>query len=279
MNLRTDLAMEVVFGDRVTVSEEDGCRVTRLEIDDETAARTGKQRGKYVTIDVAPFGDCVDDDHCRTVVSRELRSMLPESGDVLVAGLGNEDITPDALGPRTVSRVLATRHITGELEKLTGHRYFRTVAAVRPDVLGNTGVEAAETLQSLVSYLKPAVVIVIDALAARSLDRLGCTVQLCDGGLSPGSGVGNHRPAINKATLGVSVIAVGVPTVVDGATLAADLAPKIAFDDIAPHGAQMMVTPRNIDEMIRRASHLIAMAVNTAINPFFSAEEYEALIL
>lgn len=293
MIFRTDLALEDTESNQsraaaqsVRTRKEDGCTITSLRVGPEEEAVYGKPQGTYITVEVPAISDHIDgNDTYLSLVSRELTRLLPERGMALVAGLGNRDITPDALGPKTADLVLATRHITGELEKLTGHAYFRPVVSVSPNVLGNTGMEAVELLESLVRRLEPSVVIVVDALAARTLGRLGCTVQLSDAGIAPGSGVGNTRPAISEETLGVPVIAMGVPTVVDATTLAADLLEEhhAPFSEqvqrqVSPRGAQMVVTPREIDLLITRASRLTAMAINTALNPFFDAETFAALI-
>ncbi|MDD5952028.1 MAG: GPR endopeptidase [Oscillospiraceae bacterium] len=291
MEVRTDLALEdrELRGDftgGVQEREQDGCRVTTLTVGASEESIYHKPRGTYITIEMKPLSDHIDSDNAYcTVLAQELGSLLPEKGMALVAGLGNRSITPDALGPKTAEQVLATRHITGELEKLTGHAYFRPVVSVSPNVLGNTGMEALEVLESLIRQLHPAVVIVVDALASRSLGRLGCTVQLSDAGIAPGSGVGNSRPAINAETLGVPVIAMGVPTVVDAVTLAGELLEESGgtFDRqieqaVSPRGAGMIVTPREIDLLIDRASHLVAMAINTSLNPFFDVDTFAALV-
>lgn len=293
MTFRTDLALEDTetsqyssASDCVSVRKEQDCTITTVSVGPKEEALYQKPQGTYITVEMPSISDHIDSDHVYvSFVSQELKKLLPKEGTALVAGLGNREITPDALGPKTADQVLATRHITGELEKLTGHHYFRPVVSVSPNVLGNTGMEAMELLESLVKQLAPDVVIVIDALAARSLGRLGCTVQLCDAGIAPGSGIGNTRPAISQATLGVPVIAVGVPTVVDATTLAFDLLQENNLplseqvqQQVSPRGAQMVVTPREIDLLISRASHLVAMAINTALNPFFDAEEFQALI-
>ena len=291
MNFRTDLALENAETDqtaagRVKTRTENGCTVTTVTVGEQEAPRYEKPAGTYITVEVPPISDHIDGDGgYRALLGEELSRLLPEKGLALVAGLGNRAITPDALGPKTADQVLATRHVAGELEKLTGQHYFRPVAAVSPDVLGNTGVEAFEVLEGLVGQLKPAVVIAVDALAARRLDRLGCTVQLSDAGIAPGSGVGNSRPAISRETLGVPVIAMGVPTVVDGVTLVHDLLERhqipweeSAEAEAAPRGAPMVVTPREIDLLITRAARLTAMAINTACNPCFDEETFAALL-
>lgn len=290
MNFRTDLALEDRETDKdlpsnatVRIEHHDGCTVTAIEVLPEEVGFYRKPPGQYITIELPAMTDSIDrEDRFLTLVAKELWQLLPEKGMVLAAGLGNRAITPDALGPRTADQILATRHITGELERLTGETQLRSVVSVSPNVLGNTGLEAVELLESLTGKLKPAAILVIDALAARKLSRLGCTVQLSNAGIAPGSGVGNSRPAISRETLGVPVIAIGVPTVVDAGTLALDLleGKGIFFreEEVAPRGTAMIVTPREIDLLINRASRLVAMAVNTALNPVFDAETFAALL-
>ena len=205
------------------------------------------------------------------LIGEELAALLPEKGTVLVAGLGNEAITPDALGPRAAGMVLATRHIQGEYARSAGLDDLRPTAVLAPGVLGQTGVESGEIVKGLCGVVSPAAVVAVDALASRSLARLGCTVQLCDTGIAPGSGVGNSRKELTETLLGVPVVAVGVPTVVDAATLARDLTGGEESEvAVAPRGAQMMVTPREIDLLIGRASRLVAMAINAALQPAYS---------
>lgn len=196
---------------------------------------------------------------------------------MLVVGLGNEAITPDALGPQAAKMVLATRHIRGEFARTAGLEDLRPTAVMAPGVLGNTGVESGEMAEGVIAVINPAAVVAIDALAAQSLSRLGCTVQLSDTGIAPGSGVGNNRRALNRETLGIPVVAVGVPTVVDAVTLAEELTGREeAAGEVTPRGAGMMVTPREVDLMIRRASRLVAMSVNAALQPAYSPLELTA---
>ena len=167
--------------------------------------------------------------------------------------------------------VLATRHIQGEYARSAGLDDLRPTAVLAPGVLGQTGVESGEIVKGLCGVVSPAAVVAVDALASRSLARLGCTVQLCDTGIAPGSGVGNSRKELTETLLGVPVVAVGVPTVVDAATLARDLTGGEESEvAVAPRGAQMMVTPREIDLLIGRASRLVAMAINAALQPAYS---------
>lgn len=271
MIYRTDLALESTEPQKQMRREQDGCVVTR--IDEEGVAS--------VTIEVNSISDHLDSDHgVLRLIVEELGRLLPKQGPVLVAGLGNRAITPDAIGPLTAEKILATRHIQGEIARVAGLGDLRPVAVVSPGVLGCTGIEAVELIKALVQKVKPAAVIAVDALAARSPARLGCTVQLSSGGISPGSGVGNARPRINTETLGVPVVSMGIPTVVDAATLAADLLGRedaAALAAVEPRGAAMMVTPREIDLIISRGARLLAMGINLTLNPSLSLEEFEEL--
>ena len=250
-----------------------------LELTPERAAEIGKSAGRYITAILPPLTDDEKDlEKKARVLGEYLRSLLPQNGSVLVVGLGNEAITPDALGPRTVSMVLATRHIQGEFARSVGLDDLRPTAVLKSNVLGNTGMESGEIVQGVCHILKPAAVIAVDALVARSVERLGCTVQLSDTGISPGSGVGNNRKALNREELGVPVIGVGVPTVVDAGTLVQDLT-GASSESVSPRGAQMMVTPREIDLMIARASQLIAMTIHAALQPSYSPLELLSIAL
>lgn len=269
MNFRTDLALENTEPAKQVRTERDGCVLTRIEDNGST----------YVTLEVQSISDRIDsDDSLLKLVASELEALLPKEGVVLAAGLGNRGVTPDALGPLAAERILATRYIKGELARVTGLDRLRPVAVISPGVLGCTGMEAFEVLRAVVGEVKPAAVIAVDALAARSPSRLGCTVQLSSAGISPGAGVGNSRPRIDAATLGVPVVSMGIPTVVDAATLASDLLGKEGpKDQIEPRGASMMVTPREVDLIIKRGARLLAMGINRALNPSLSVEEFEEL--
>ncbi len=268
---RTDLALESTEPGKQVRREEDGCVVTHID----------ENGNSFITLEVKSISDHLDSSHgVLKLIVEELTSLLPKSGAVLVAGLGNRAITPDAIGPLAAEKVMATRHITGEVARVTGLENLRPVAVVSPGVLGCTGIEAVELIKALVQKIKPAAVIAVDALAARSPARLGCTIQLCSAGISPGAGVGNARPQIDESTLGVPVIAMGIPTVVDAATLAADLLGgelQDAMEKVEPRGAVMMVTPREIDLIISRGARLVAMGINLALNPGLSLEEFEEL--
>lgn len=286
MNGRTDLAIEAVdrAGEltardvRRTQEESDGMTVTHMEVlSDAAAAALGKPRGRYIT---AAMQQLTDDEHRLTAhavrLARELTALLPPKGTVLVVGLGNRTVTPDTLGPSAADMVLATRHIGGEFARAAGLTDLRPVAVLTPGVLGQTGAESSEIVHGVCRELSPAAVIAIDALAACSISRLGCTVQLSDTGIAPGSGVGNDRRPLDHVRLGVPVVAIGVPTVVDAATLIRELSPAAvpAAQDAA---AAMMVTPREVDLMIARAARLIAACINAALQPDYPPLQLAAI--
>jgi len=268
LEFRTDLALESTEPSKQVRHEFDGGSLTEIE-------DNGK---KYLTFEVKAISDHIDsNDTLLNQIAGKLLGMLPEKGTVLAAGLGNRAVTPDALGPFSAEKILATRYIKGELARVTGLDGLRPVAVISPGVLGCTGMEAFEVLKAVVNEIRPSAVVAVDALAARSPSRLGCTVQLSSAGISPGAGVGNSRPRIDETTLGVPVISMGIPTVVDAATLAGDLIKNFPREKIEPRGASMMVTPREIDLIIMRGARLLAMAVNRAANPKLSVEEFEEL--
>lgn len=296
MNFRTDLAIErhesvkgeELKGVKLEVRELEGVKISHITVTDEEGERAlGKKRGRYVTAELPSLEKSSSMlDKWSEILSREIKNLLPEKkGTVLVAGLGNKDITPDALGPECISLLLATRHLGKELEKSSVLGELNSVAGIVPGVLGNTGIETAEILKGIVRQIEPVAVIVIDALAARSLERLGCTVQMCDTGVSPGSGVGNRRKKIDVDFLGVPVIAVGVPTVVDGITVALDVLEQGGVElseekrsTILQSEKGMMVTPKEIDLVIKRASGLLSLSINRALQPSLTADEIMSIV-
>jgi len=294
MERRTDLAVEQrellgedIKGADYSVEDSGGLHIERLTIHTERASRLMKKpQGTYITVDLPPLTDNVRDTDERLVaLGAEIRRLLPVNGLVLVAGLGNVEITPDALGPKTASRVLATRHISGEIARSTGLDRLRAVAVMNTGVTGQTGIETGELLLGVIGRIRPSAVIVVDALASRRLERLGCTVQISDTGISPGAGVGNHRVRIDRDTMGVPVIAIGVPTVVDALTLAFDLLEisdekeSLALrDQVSPKGRSMVVTPKEVDLLVDRAARLISLSVNYALQTAIETEDLLALL-
>ena len=282
MEPRTDLALEKreILGknepEGVESSEftEGEVSFTKIRILNKRGSEAlGKPVGTYITAEIPQL---TNDEETIESIAKQLRSLLPAEGTVLVAGLGNTDITPDAIGPKSVSMVLATRHIDKSLSEEIGLGELRSVAGFVPGVLGRTGLEAAESVKGIAKSVSPSAVIVVDALAARRLSRLGTTVQLSDTGIIPGSGVGNARKEITEHSVGVPVISVGIPTVVDVETLVNDLTGSKS--DISKENRNMIITPREIDIVIERASELIGMAINKALQPNISVDEMMMLV-
>lgn len=294
-NIHTDLALEDkerFESDNVEISgvsveefydEEHEIRVTEVKILTENGAKSmRKPIGTYITMEMANL--VLPDEEYHHVVAEELSKYIgnvlqidkeKEDYTVLVVGLGNRDVTPDALGPHTVECLNVTRHIVKEYGKYAmGEEAVNMVSAIAPGVMAQTGMESYEIIKGIVETTKPDAVLVVDALAARNTKRLNRTIQIADTGIHPGSGVGNHRNEISKETLGIPVIAIGVPTVVDAATIVRDtmenLLSTLETDDkyemmqelIAPHLYGMFVTPKDIDESIDRIGATIAEGLN-----------------
>lgn len=293
---RTDLALEArelwqesaekttkLAGVKAGKYRREGYPVTRVDILDAHGAKTlDKPMGVYLTLDLTSYWQRKEDYFARAVraLGAELKTLLPEDGAALVIGLGNRAMTPDAVGPLTMESVLITRHLMAAMPRQFGG--FRPVSAFSTGVLGTTGVESAEAVRGLVGEVKPDFVIVIDALASRRTGRVCATVQLSDSGIVPGSGVGNHRAALNRETLGVPVFSVGIPTVVDAATLAADLLEESGvteFDEkkLRSRKQPLTVTPRDIDAQVRELSRVLGYGVNWALQEL-EIEDMAALL-
>lgn len=290
MAFRTDLAVEAIENHKTAtalphVRQSDrtleGFAVHEVRILSEDAAREiGKPQGRYLTLELDALIRREEDAFPRAckALSTLLRELLPHPNDgpVLIAGLGNRMITPDAIGPQTADHVIATRHLVAQSPEVFAD--WRPVSALAPGVLGQTGVETGEVICGVLDRVRPAAVIAVDALAAGRLSRLLRTVQLADTGITPGAGVGNVRAALNKETLGVPVIAVGVPTVVDGATLAHEISSQLgqpaceALDDLSQ---PVMITTRDIDREVADISRMIGYAVNMALHPHLSVADID----
>ena len=293
---RTDLALEArelwqesaekttrLSGVKATKTKLEGYPMTRVDIlNDKGSQALGKPQGSYLTIDLTTFWERRSDFFERAVraVGGQLKGMLPSDGPALIVGLGNAAMTPDAIGPLAADSILVTRHLIAAMPKhFSG---FRPVSVFRTGVLGTTGVESAEAVRGLVAEVQPSMVIAIDALASRRVGRVCTTVQLSDTGIIPGSGVGNHRAALNQETLGVPVFSIGVPTVVDAATLAADMLEESGITEIDEkklRGSQqnLMVTPRDIDAQVRDLGKVIGYGINWALQDL-EIEEMNALL-
>ena len=296
--VRTDLALEAresiseadseVRGVRVEeyYLEEDDIKVTKVFIETKNGAKAmGKPIGTYVTME-APAMVEPDEDYHREIsecLSGELKGMIPnaqEEQSVLVVGLGNREVTADALGPQVVDNLFITRHVVKTYGKAAYNcRQMNLISSIEPGVMAKTGMETAEIIKGVVSETKPDVLIVIDALAARSTKRLNRTVQITNTGIQPGSGVGNHRNALTQESLGVPVIAIGIPTVVDAATIVGDALEKLMsgyseFDRVKYMGQHrsafselnnMYMTGKDIDAVIKRVSFTVSEGINLAL--------------
>jgi len=296
---RTDLAMESIGendgqleGVRVSTHHVGSIRHTRIRIEKESAAELlGRGKGEYITLECSDLPQC--DAHRRETLARlmaiDVKRMLPDEGEVLVVGLGNRNVTADALGTRVVERMLVTRHLhQAMVEELKGK--LRGVSAIAPGVLGLTGIETAELCRGLVQHVKPVAVVAIDALAAYETHRICTAIQITDTGIQPGSGVGNHRLGLTQETLGVKVIAVGVPMVVYASTIARDAMSRLidsygAFEPGQENTANrllqqvaegflgnMVVTPREIDELVLNVASILSDGLNRALQPAVDAE-------
>ncbi len=281
MSIRTDLALESINPNQLNegikqVIRGKAFKITEITItDDKYGEKIGKGKGRYITLEGTPLGRYSDSFHdMARELADELSTLIPD-GPVFITGLGNSDITPDALGPQSASKILATRHLRHELkdedEFLSN---LRPVSVLASGVLGQTGIETAEIINGLLEKIKPSCVIAIDALACSDIDRLGTTIQISDTGISPGSGVANKRREISKASLGIPVIAIGIPTVVDMHTIVENMTGRI----VPPVIPNMMVTPRDIDRLIERSSALISMGLNLALHPELTIEDVEMIM-
>ncbi len=302
-SIRTDLAMEArelhpsLSGVTEESEEHEGVAVTRIALTtDDAAARLEKRKGRYVTLDAPELSARPLDlfERVSRALSNELSRLMEGLGtceNVLVVGLGNRAITPDSLGPRVVESIYVTRHIKQYMpDALPGP--VRAVSAVAPGVLGVTGVETMEIVRGVVEHCKPDLVIAVDALASRRAARSSTTEQLTDAGSSPGAGVGNNRTGLDRETLGVPVIAIGVPLVVFATTISQDTISLIADETglhndeerlkelaakvIAEHIGELIVTPKEIDSIVADMTRIVADGINMAL---FGADYGEVRML
>ena len=310
IKIYTDLAVEArelyneknnveIQGVSVDVEEKENYTITRVEVLDKNGMEImGKPIGKYITVEVPSMNNADEDlkDEISLILSNEIKKMglnKPES-KILIIGLGNWNISSDALGPRIVERILVTRQYFVNFNKDYDDT-MSSVAAMAPGVMGITGIESIDIIQGVVERIKPDLLIAVDALASRKMNRVGTTIQLSDTGISPGSGVGNKRKTLNKENLGIPVLSIGVPTVVDAATMVSDTLDLIinamkedaevgkefynilesleeeeryslVSEVLNPFMANTIVTPKDIDVLIDDTSAIIANALNIALH-------------
>ncbi|MBR1591692.1 MAG: GPR endopeptidase [Ruminococcus sp.] len=275
MYKRTDMADECITPD---YEKSGGVRrikrgkvfdITEININDDSLFESmGKRKGRYITLEYKNLGDFSDEEtEMIYELAEEFENIIPD-GDILVCGLGNRDITPDAIGPLTAAKILATRHLRDELGRQDSFlKSLRRVSVFAGGVLGQTGIETAEIISALCRQIKPSAVVAADALACSDINRLGRSIQITDTGISPGSGVENSRKEISSHSLGIPVIAVGVPTVADLRNIT----------ESTDKNCDMVVTPRNIDRLAERSAQLIAFALNRAFHPMLNMEEIRSL--
>ena len=281
--IRTDLASEAkeaanienIRGISYCEKQISGVEISDMKITtEEGSSIIGKPLGRYITVGCKKSWLMTDEEKENVIqtVTDYITELVPK-GDktVLVVGLGNRDITPDSLGPRTVDGLIVTRHVKEYDPKLFDSIGQEEIAAIAPGVVGQTGIETLELIRGAVERVKPDVVIAVDALAARSVDRLGSTLQLSDTGLSPGSGIGNRRREINRTSIGVPVIAIGVPTVVDSSTLVYDALSKAGIEKIdtslksvLENGRSFFVSLKESDVAVAESAFIISAALNRA---------------
>ncbi|MEG0229923.1 MAG: GPR endopeptidase [Oscillospiraceae bacterium] len=278
---RTDLALEAIEQEKTlpkggVIEKEEiigNVKFNKIEIISDTASKKiGKPKGNYYTAGIENFVYLCDDlEQEISAFSNCIENLIPKNGSVLVVGLGNKLITPDAIGPLCTEEIFATAHIPKKVAENFGFNQLREVYAIAPGVLGKTGFEAQEVIKSLINEKKISCVIAVDALAAKNINRLGNTIQMSDTGISPGSGVENARKELSEKTLNVPVISIGIPTVVDCYTLCEDLC------GVSSKEIDTMVTPRDIDILVKKGAKFIAMSINHALQPQLTIEELSSL--
>ena len=307
MNIYLDLAVEAhdllrgeadeeISGVIMKKEELSDVKVTTITIANHNGEKElGRPQGNYITVEAPEIkeNNYLQHKNVSEVLAGQLRKLFTfqEDSSILVVGLGNWQATPDSLGPKVVEKIMVTRHLFNYTpDEMKGN--MRKVSAISPGVLGITGIETAEVIRGLVEHVQPNYVIAIDALAAGALERIGTTIQIADTGINPGSGIGNHRKGLNKETLGCHVIAIGVPTVVNAAVIAhktveellgqmeAEPALSNMYNEeneqilmgvlsraLSPFEDNLMVTPKEVDDLIDRSSRIIANALNICIHP------------
>lgn len=273
MNIRTDLINEIksektgdVSGVETNEEQLTDVNISTVKITTDFASKSiGKPKGIYCTISFPRLDFVCDTKNIITATVKALKNVThTKINSALVVGLGNADITPDALGPLVCNRVLATRHLSDKLKRDLGLEKLKSVSVITPNVLGKTGIESYDLICAANTKITPDVIIAIDALACRAPERLCRTIQIANSGICAGSGVNNARKPLNADTLGVPVIAIGVPTVIDANSF---------FDT----EENMMVTPKEIDLLVEKASDILSRAINTFLQPEIDSETIESL--
>lgn len=311
MSVRTDLALEAkemysqnakekdeINGVDVKITKNESIITTKIKITNENGIRAlGKPIGTYITIEAPDIKYSVDiyEKACR-LLADEIRNLakIETKTKTLVVGLGNKRITPDALGPDVISKLMVTNHMKEHMKDFFNDD-ITSVCAIAPGVLGTTGMETAQIIKGVIDQIKPDLVIAVDALASRSLDRISTTFQICDTGINPGAGVENSRARLDEKTLGVKVIAIGVPTVVDAVTIASDSIDmavdnlkedffgdekknRLIKEALSKNIGTLMVTPKDIDSVIEKTSKTVANGINLALHRNLTFEDIESFV-
>ena len=314
---RTDLALEMhemlteaadeLSGVTKETEETEGVKISRIKIGTKQAEeKMGRPIGNYITLELPDINLTLSEENEKisTVLKNELKKLihLNDNSVILIVGLGNRHITPDALGPCVISKLMVTRHLFQYIPEQLDEG-LRSVSAISPGVLGITGIETVEIVKGIVDKVRPDYVIAIDALAARSVDRIISTVQLTDTGISPGAGVGNNRKGLSEDTLGVPVIAIGIPTVIDAATITSDTIDSLKENMQSPLGVigsishmdederynlirksadekltGFIVTPKDIDSLIEKTSKIVADGINLTLHENITIKDTEAFL-
>lgn len=281
LGIRTDIASEskilkekIPNGVSQNIKTFNGVKVIEIQIKNEIGSKIlNRAIGTYITLEHSNMLLPENAEIITKILVNELKYFISNKKSILVVGLGNKNISPDAIGPFVADKIIATRHLKGPLADELGLSKLNSISVIAPGVLGQTGIETFEIIQSISKKINPDLIIAIDALAAKSIDRLGTTIQITNTGISPGSGVENKRAEISKNTLNIPVIALGMPTVVDMETIISEMCPKQHLSA----SSSMMVTPRNIDQIISRSSSLISNSINQALFPSLSPKEISSL--
>lgn len=313
-DVRTDLALDLLPNNKG--EKIDDIIITDIIVDDEISRKINKKKGRYITIEFRDVTDYNNKEKLKKIFSKILKKMIKKN-HILIIGLGNDKVTPDSLGPEAIDHIIVTNHMY-ELNALENG--FKRVSAIKPGVMGETGIETIDIIKGVISYLKPDELIVIDSLASSSLERLNKTIQITDTGINPGSGVGNNRKEISYDTLGIPVLAIGVPTVLDAPTIVSDTidfmikkftytknnmnnpvdklvinknylnkdikvdendkkellglvgnlekdeTKELVYEVLNPIGYNLMVTPKEIDYLIKNLSDIIGNGINRALH-------------